>query len=339
MIAVGGLLLIGAVVVGAVFAGWSTGLATARAQATGTAMAEAQLQCALIPADLAAGHLTLAQRRLSALQSAAPAPACLALYAPTATLLHQQAQASPTATATATMTATLSPTATAQPTSQPATATATATSGVEYDLAALLAEAQADYERRDFPAAIDTLGAIISLDADFQRNLVQRLILESLMAQAQLLYRTGKLSEANVLTDRARAFGDVGSLNYEYFIADTYLNGQRTKTTNPSEAVRLLRRIVYEQGLANYMNGRALGELQDALRYYADALALQGDACQARAQYQAALDLHPSVTYVNRGLLTGKRQEAELACNEALQIAGTPLAIGPAATPAAVGQR
>lgn len=330
------LLLIAVITVGAVFAGWSSGVAAARAQASGTSAAEMQGQCDRVPADFAAGNLSLAQRRLESLRLATPVPACLAVYAPTATVLYQQAQASPTAPATETMTATHEPSR-AKPTATAATATdsATETSAVLYDLDVLLAQAQIDFDQRDFPGTIDTLSAIISLDADFQQERVRRLYLESLRAQAELLYRTSKLSEANMLTDRARAYGDVGSLNYEYFIADAYLNGQRYKTTNPAEAVRLLRRIVYEQGLPNYMNGQALSELQDALRYYADALALQGDACQAQDQYLAALELQPAVSFINRAALTTKRQAAEQTC-----ATNAPAAVGvpSPASPAPVGQ-
>lgn len=328
------LLLFGAVIAGSVLAGWSSGLATARAHAEEAAAAEVQKQCEHIPADLEAGQLALAQRRLEALRLETPLPVCLLAYAPTATLLFQRSQARPTATATVTPAP-----ATATPSAIPASATqipATAAPAAAYDLEALLMAAQADLERGDYPSASDTLSAIASLDADYQREQVRRLLLAALSAQAEALYRAGKLSEANILTDRARAYGDIGSLSYEYFIADAYLNGQHYKTTNPAEAVRLLRRIVFEQGLPHYMGGAAVSELQDALRYYADALALQGDACQALDQYTAALELNPAVSYINRVDLTSRRQDAELNCATVRQAGGSPQNL---ATAAPVGQQ
>ena len=330
------LMLVGVVVIGAVYAGWNSGVVTARANATIWAEATVQQECALITQNLLEGKLSLAERRLAALELGDPAPDCVRVYAPTATAFHLLSQPSPTPSPT--MTATYS-VPTVQPTPAQTSAEVADESVFDYDLDALLAEAQADFDRRDFPNAIDTLNAIISIDADFQRDFVRQLYLEALKAQAEFLYRSSKLSEAIILTDRARAYGDVGSLSYEYFIADAYLNAQRYKTTNPAEAVRLLRLIVYEQGLLNYMNGRVVSELQDALRYYADALAFQGDACQAQDQYLAALELNPSIILVNRGELASKRQQAELACNALRQTGQVSGAITPGAPPDAIGIR
>ena len=330
------LMLVGVVVIGAVYAGWNSGVVTARANATIWAEATVQQECALITQNLLEGKLSLAERRLAALELEDPAPDCVRVYAPTATALHLLSQPSPTPSPT--MTATYS-VPTVQSTPAQTSAEVADESVFDYDLDALLAEAQVDFDRRDFPNAIDTLSAIISIDADFQRDFVRRLYLEALKAQAEFLYRSSKLSEAIILTDRARAYGDVGSLSYEYFIADAYLNAQRYKTTNPAEAVRLLRRIVNEQGLLNYMNGRVISELQDALRYYADALALQGDACQAQDQYLAALELNPSIILVNRAELASKGQQAELACNALRQTAQVSGATTPGAPPAAIGIR
>ena len=203
--------------------------------------------------------------------------------------------------------------------------------GVVYDLHALLAEARNELSQQNYLDAIDTLDAIISVDEDFQSELVRRLFLEALKFQAQALFRSGKLSQAIVLTGRAETLGSIESLQYERFIALLYLDGQRLKVTNPAEAVRLFNRIVYEQGLANYMNGDVIAEMQEALRNYADAFAFQGEPCRARDQYDAALDLHPTRGLISRGDLTNKRQEAAQACGD------QPLSLTTADTNAAVG--
>jgi len=328
------LLMAAALVIVAAYAGWGSGVETARANATVAAAVTQQNQCELIPQDLAAGNFDLARRRIESLRSVIPAPDCLLPLLPTATAAYMLAQPSPTAVPTQTAT---QPAPTATPPPVPASATpAEDDSSWTYDLGALLAEARAEIQARDFVAAIDTLEAIIGLDGDYNRDQVRGLALQALSAQALLLYRSGKLSEAIVLTDRAEVYGDIGELNYERYVAEQYLTGQRYKTTNPALAVLRFNEIYYQHN-SNYMNGQVAGELQDALRYYGDALALQGDACQAKDQYAAALELYPNYSPVSRGELTTKQQQTALACgtqapalgqNGNGQSVGTPQAIG-----------
>ena len=310
------LLIAAAVVIAAAYAGWDRGVEAAKAKSTGTVAAEQRQQCERIPADLAAGNFELAQTRIESLRATMPAPDCLPPLLPRATAAYLLAQPSPTALPTLTETK-LAPTATPPP---PAMSSATPSdtdndSGWAYDLDALLAEARADLAARDFSAAIDTLEAIIGIDGDFNRQQTRGLALEALSAQALLLYRQGKLSEAIVLTDRAEVYGDIGELNYERYVAEQYLTGQRFKTSNPALAVLRFNEIYYQHN-SNYLNGEVVGELQDALRYYGDALALQGDACQARDQYAAALELYPNYSPVSRGELTTKQQQSALACGD-----------------------
>ena len=332
------LLMAAALVIVAAYAGWGSGVETARAKATVAAAVTQQNQCELIPQDLAAGNYDLARRRIESLRSVMPAPACLLPLLPTATAAYLLAQPSPTAAPTLTATQP-APTATPPPV-QASAPPAEDDSGWAYDLDALLAEAQADLQARDFVAAIDTLEAIIGLDGDYNRDQVRGLALQALSAQALLLYRSGKLSEAIVLTDRAEVYGDIGELNYERYVAEQYLTGQRYKTTNPALAVLRFNEIYYQHN-SNYMNGQVAAELQDALRYYGDALALQGDACQAKDQYAAALELYPSYSPVSRGELTAKQQQTTQDCstqapaqgqNGDSQSSGTPQAIGVRAT-------
>jgi tetratricopeptide (TPR) repeat protein len=316
------LLIAGAVVLGATYAGWNAGLATARAEAAITADAYVRQQCARIPSDLTAGKLQLAQRRFEELLKRESPPACLIELAPTATAAYLLSAPSPTPPPT--MTASPLP-PTAAP-SEPAAPTSAATlepiSGdglAGYDLEALLEEARNALSLRDYPSAIDTLEALTSIDAGFQQDLTRRLLLEALTAQALVLYRSGRLSEAIVMTDRAEEYGSIEELNYERFIALLYLDGQRYKVANPAEAVRKFSSMVYEFGVRDYVNGSVATELQEAHRNYALALALQGEHCPAQAQFQAALELQPAYSRVNLGDLAARRDQSALACREQQQ--------------------
>ena len=311
-------LVAGLIVLVSVYAGWNTGLATARADAATTAQAYARQQCDRVPADLAAGNLRLAQSRLEDLASLPQTPTCLPLLAPNATAAHLLLMASPMPSATITASAP-PPTATPlQPTAGPRIAATTAPPSeaqpVDYDLDALLLEAQEAMSLGDYPAAIDTLDAIISIDGDFQRELTRRLILQALTTQALSLYRGGRLSEAIVMTDRAEEYGNIEDLYHERFIALLYLDGQRYKATNPAEAVRQFSSMYFEYGVRDYVNGPIAADLQEAQRNYAMALAYQGDHCPAQAQFQAALDLNPPYSRVNLADLTARRDQSILAC-------------------------
>ncbi|MCY3831915.1 MAG: hypothetical protein OXG85_02790 [Chloroflexi bacterium] len=329
----------------AVYAGWSSGLATARADSAAATHSEIRVQCQHIPKDLAEHAFRRAQRRFEELEKQAPQPACLGALAPTATAAFLLAVPSPT-TAPPTMTATQRPSSatplpsTALPTTAPTLAPASDDGLAEYDLEALLLEAQQALSLQNYNAAIDTLDAIISIDRDYQRDLTRRLLLEALKAQALALYRGGRLSEAIVLTDRAEEYGNIDDLSYERFIALMYLDGQRYKVANPAESVRKFSSMVYEFGVRDYVNGSVATELQEAHRNYALALALQGDHCPAQAQFQAALDLRPAVSHVNPADLVARRDQAALACQAQRQGAVTeltPNGQGDAPTHAPVG--
>ena len=312
------LLSAGLIVSGAVYAGWNTGLATARAESTAAMQDYARQQCDRIPSDLLGGNLRLAQSRLEHLAKLRQTPACLPLMASTATVVFLLSASSPTLPPTATATATPLPPTAAPATLAPTRApTATAPSvdiAAGFDLPALLAEAQGALRQRDYPAAIDTLDAIISIDGDFQRDSVQRLMMEALTAQALALYRSGRLSEAIVLTDRAEELGNIDDLYHERYIALLYLAGQRYKTSNPAEAVRSFSSLYHEFGLRDYVNGPIAADLQEAHRNYAMALALQGDHCPAQGQFEAARQLNPAFSRVNLADLTARLNQSIEAC-------------------------
>ncbi len=329
-----------AIVLAAAYAGWSSGLGTALANATGAAEAELREQCDLLAQNLADKQFDLAGSRMEWLERLRPAPACLLSFAPTATAAYLLAQPSPTSAPTQTPAPSL-PTATATvaaPAVAPVPTEISKDEEWDYDLEALLAEASREHQERNFTAAIETLEAIISIDDSYQRESVRNMLLEALTAQALALYRSFKLSEAIVLTERAEAYGDIGELNYERYVAEIFLIGRHYKTTNPAEAVRRFSEIVYQHN-RNYMNGQVVGELQDALRYYADALLLEGEACLAREQYAAALALQPNYSPVSRGVLTAKQQEAAQACEALPPEDGGQTVSAPAGTPLPIGIR
>lgn len=342
------MLIGGGIVIGAVYAGWHSGLATARANSAEATQAEIQIQCRRIPQDLAEGSLGLAQSRFEDLANLPQTPDCLPLWAPMATAAYLAA-ASPTPKPTST--AVIQPTAPSTetaPTSAPMATALVEEAAADFDLDALLQEAQAAIRQNDYATAIDTLDAIISIDEDFQQELVKPLFLQALTAQALALFRSGHLSEAIVMTDRAEEQGNIDDLYHERFIALLYLDGQRYKTTNPAEAVRKFSSMVYEFGVRDYVNGPIAGELQEAHRNYALALALQGDHCPAQAQFKAALELQPAISRVNRADLIARRDQSVLACQAQQQDAALTAGGGEdsaeqtsnvreAATPAPVG--
>lgn len=325
------ILLAGVLVISSAFAGWNSGLSGARTNATATILADIQIQCDRMQGDVDAGNSSLLQRRIEELQNKTPAPDCLAIIAPTATQLFIESLPTntPTPTETAIPTITPSPDATdlVEVTEEvliESTADTSISSNSLYDLDGLLSEARAQLGEQNYEDAIETLDAIIAIDENFQRSTVESLYFNALTSEATLLFRTGKLAEGIVITGRAEAYGDVQGLNYERFIAQLYLDGQRLKITNPAQSVRAFSRIAYEQGLTNYLNGQVMAELQEAFANYGNSLSDQGDYCGARDQYNAALDLQPIATNILRGDVTAKRDSAGQACTGAVPVQLTP---------------
>jgi len=316
-------LLAGVLVMISMFAGWNSGVTVARANATATISSDIQVQCERMQTDIDSGNTGLLQRRIEELQKYTPVPNCLAFMIPTATELYMQSlpTETPIPTETSTPTSTPSPQATDMTDVATATvevlATEASSSLFEYDLDALLAEAETQLADQNYQDAIDTLDAIIAIDENFQRTTVKPMYFNALTSEATRLFHSGKLAEGIVITGRAEELGDVQGLIYERFIAQLYLDAVRLKITNPAESVRLFSRIAYEQGLVNYLNGQVMTELQEAFVNYGNSLSEQGEFCSARDQYNAALTLQPIVTNILRGDITGKRDSAEQACSGA----------------------
>ena len=300
----------GLVALAGAYAGWSSGSVIANANATSAAEADVRQQCALLPEDLAAGKLELVEKRLEDLRKKSPPPACLSQWSPMATQAWLAALPSPTpAIAVAAPTETPLPTRIAAPAPVPVTI-----SNEAYDLEALLAVAQAELAARDYSAAIDTLDAIIGIESDFQRELTRDLLLQALTTQARTLFEDGKLLEAIMLSERAELYGDIGELTFLREVALMLQNAQLFVSSNPAEAVRLLRRIVYELQTPQLMTYDMVGELQAALAAYGDWLP-PSDACAAQTQYAAALELQPIAGKIRRDSLTAKNQRATQACD------------------------
>lgn len=322
-------LLAGVMVLISAYAGWNSGLNTARINATVTLNAEIDVQCQQMQTTIDNAAVGLLQRRIEFLELQTPAPACLDVFIPTATALYLQSI--PTETETATATQTPTPTATA-PVSADVTAEATqetfieatsSTSNSLYDLDSLLAEAERDIAADDYQSAIDTLDAIIAIDENFQKSRVETLYFNALTTQATLLFRAGKLQEGIIMTGRAERFGDIQGLNYERFIAQMYLDAIRVRVTNPGESVRLYSRIIYEQGLSNYLGGQVMADLQEAYALFGDFLVQSADACTGRDQYNLALDMSPVASKISRPEITSKRDNAGLVCSGVVPLGST----------------
>lgn len=265
---------------------------------------------------------------------------CVEGFIPTATAYYLASL--PTETPTPTPT---TPLDTPQPTPAPAEATEAAAPPVEatdevvsgsgsatgFDLAGLLAEAREQISFNEWSDAIDTLDAIIAIDANYEKTEVERLLFQSLTSEANRLFQTGSLAEAIVLTDRAEEFGDVENLNYERWIAGLYLDAQRYVDVNRAEAIRLLNIIVREQNLINYQGGAASKMLFDQYVAYAEALEFSSDYCLAVAQYDNAIQLNTSATLNQPTVnLIAKRDSAQTTCTQLTAQPG--LTVEPGAT-------
>ena len=310
-------LVAGLVVSASVYAGWNTGLATARARATTTSVAYARQQCDLIPSDLAERAFSLAQRRFEDLARLPQTPDCVPRYAPMGTAAFLNAFSSPTTPPTSPPAPDARATATPSPTAPPAAATRApgAESQTQFDLEALLAEAQAAMSRDDYPSAIDTLDAIISIDGGFQRESTRALILEALTAQALSLYRSGRLSEAIVMTDRAEDYGDIGELNHERFIAPAlFLMASATRSPTQPKPCASSAACILNMACAIMSTDPSRPTCRKRSAITPWPLALGGDHCPAQAQFQAALDLNPPYSRINLADLTARRDQSALAC-------------------------
>ncbi len=326
--------LIGVVVVGfagliialAALAGWTSGQRIAQMNATATQNAVINEQISRLPGDMAGGNLILLQARLQYLATLTPGVPGLDGFMQTATAVYLTSQ--PTITPTPSPTATPSPTRAVEPPAPAATA-----SGRSLDMAGLLQEARQSVSLNDWAAAIETLDVILAADSSYEAAAVRSLMLQSLTGRALQLYRTGSvgdLAEANLLSDRAEQFGDIGELSYERYIATLYLDALNTIGANYPAAINALREI-YRQA-PNYRDVTQL--LFNQYVAYGDAWAAQTEFCPAAAQYQGALGILSSAE------VSGKLSNAQTMCAQATPIPSPDAVLtpDPAQTIAPVGQ-
>lgn len=286
--------------------GWTDGLQVAQGNATATRSADIAVQCERIGVDMANGRMGLVEARLADIMQVTPLVDCVPLYVPTATALYFNSLPTATPTVTATPSPTQTPTAT-QVIQQVAPTVPAAPAATEspFDLPSLLAEARGLIQTGENIEAIDTLEAIRALDPNFQKNAVDTLLFDALTSEALDLFRSGQsLAEAILLTDRARAYGDVGELNFEANVAQLYLDAQSFRGINYSEAIRLLNRVISFS--PNYLDART--QLFNEYVAYGDALAAGFEHCRALEQYNAALQLQPAPN------VTTKRDQATINC-------------------------
>ncbi|MGB1289134.1 MAG: hypothetical protein ACPG7F_21550, partial [Aggregatilineales bacterium] len=120
-----------------------------------------------------------------------------------------------------------------------------------------------------------------------------------------------------LLTNQAERYGDVGELNFERAVAQSYLTAQTALDVDYSRAIQNLLTVISQA--PNYRN--AATQLYDQYEKYGDALAIGGAACDALIQYNAAIALRSQ----NPAALTTKRDDAERACQgTSAPVAATP---------------
>jgi tetratricopeptide (TPR) repeat protein len=289
------------IVVLASVAGWTSGQHVAQTNATATQSAAIQEQLNRIPADVSSGNQVLLNARIEYLATLTPGVAGLPDIVSTATAVYLNSlpTVTPTPGITPTAAATLAPTAAPQATTQ--------SGGVVIDLPALFSEAQTAIAVSDWDTAIESLDIILSADSTYEQATVRQMMSQSLTSKALALFRSGDtadLAQANLLTDRARQYGDVADLEYESYIAGQYLDAVNSEGVDFSKAIQALTNV-YNQ-VPNYRDVRS--RLFNQYAAYGDALVAGGQVCFAVVQYQNALNLS------NDAIVSGKMNAAATAC-------------------------
>ena len=251
-------------------------------QVTATALIQQQiirLQLTQLPQDFVYNDRARIEQRLAYLLQYAPNLPELPIYQATATAYINQY--TPTATIEVVQ---------SQPTATPQ-AVATINPNGQFDLPALFATAQQQINAGQLEEAYNTLDIIIRVDENYERNSVRGLMNTVLTRQARPLYASLEtLAEAIRLTDLAEEYGDIGDLNYERLIAGLYLNVvSASGSGNHGIAIQRINTIITYQSTYKGINLTEL--LFDEYVAYGDALVAGASACQAIAQYQAALGL------------------------------------------------
>lgn len=287
-----GILLATAIVLTAAFAGFSQGLDRAQKTATSARLSNILGQCEFLPTDVAAGRLTIIQGRFEDFAQNGQIPDCAQPYIQIATELYQASLVTPASATPMILASATNPVTSTPPPENTTLATQTipATSSSGYDLAGLLQEARDQMAIADYEEAMRTLDAILAIDPEYERNVVNSLLFNALTSRATTLYRgDGSLAEAIQLTNRAEQYGDVENLAFERLVAQYYLDAQGFLHVNYPAAIQQLNLV---RGFApNYRDTNELIVQQYA--GYAQAFLLGGEPCRAVTQLDAALEIIP----------------------------------------------
>lgn len=313
---VGGIVLIFSILIVALSgaAGWTAGQREANVNATATQGEAINDQITRIPGDIAEGNIVLLDTRLRYLATLTPGVAGMAEFSTTATALFQAMQptasptnAPPTATLAASQPAPIAPTASLAASSTPPP-------GGQYDLAALLQEAEADVNTAQWQNAVELLDAISAVDSTFQAQRVRQLMGQALNSYALQLYQNDQPAAANIIVGRAEELGVLqGDLGYERYVAELYLNARAGAALGSPAALADLQRIINEGAGGRYYSS-AIQLLYDLYIRQGDAWVAQGEYCPAVPIYQNAVNL------LSSGAASGKLSIAQQFCAQATPI-------------------
>jgi hypothetical protein len=306
-------------------AGWTAGQREANGLATATQNAAIREQIDRIPADIASGNIVLLDTRIRFLATLTPGVPGIGDFAATATALYLTQL--PTATATP-----APPTETPQSTTTPAAtatqaapnATPTPAPGGQFDLAALLSEAQLEVQSGQWQDAIDLLDAIMAIDPAYEAVTVRAAIGQALNSYALELYGSGQPAAANIIVGRAEELGVLqGNLSYERYVAELYLNARAGASLGSPAAMSDLQRILNEGPGGRYYD--------DAVQLLYELYIRQGDNWVAQGEYCPAVPLYQNaVSLLSSGAANGKLSTAQSFCALATP---TPDPLNPFAVP------
>ncbi|MBK8027482.1 MAG: hypothetical protein IPK19_40380 [Chloroflexi bacterium] len=304
-ILVGGILLLFslAIVALAALAGWTSGQREGNKLIAATQQSAIQAQLNDVANDVADGNLILLDARIRWLATQTPGVPGLDGIVATGTALFFSIQP----TATFTPSPTIPPSPTPDGSSQQVVAPTASSSG-GYDLAAILAQAQAAMTSSQWEDVIELLDVILAVDPTFQSAQVRSMMSQALNNYARALYNAAQPAAANLIVGRAEEFGTLEEgLSFERYAAELYLTARAGVSTGSQTAINALNELL---GLG--AGGRYYADAQQML-YNAyvrrgDGLVGQGNPCGALSEYQQALAVFAS------GSASGKYASAQASC-------------------------
>jgi hypothetical protein len=282
LLGAGGLVFAVFIVLLAAYAGWTSGQREANGNATATRSADISEQMGRIPGDLNNGNLQLADIRIRYLMTMTPGVSGLPELAGTATQVYIDRL--PTATPT--------PTATELPVevTDDAPQIEITAAGGQYDLAALLQEAQTAVNTSQYEDAWELLDVIMAVDDTYERQKVRELLTVALNGQARGLFNSNNPASGIIWATRADELGVLqGDNQFELQAAILWQNARAAVGLNPSQAIPAIQRVL-DLGQGRYYD-QALTLMYQAYVAYGDALVNDPNAgyCPAVPQYESAL--------------------------------------------------